>query len=393
MKKDLKYILVLVATVIGLVLVELLTPEPTDWSFSLSKDRKIPYGTYVFKELLPQLFPDQRLDFSYHTIYEERDSAKQNFFVLCNHFSPEQEDLQSLLSMVNEGRVAFISANYFSGAFADTLEVTSADYFFSSITGDEPPKSGDSTRLSMINPRFDDGDYPYHLQIMPNYFTSFDTTRTYVIAKNNAEDVVTIKVDWGEGYLVLNNTPAIFTNIYMLEQQNHEFVSKTMAYLPQEDLHWTEYYQLGRMEASSPLRFVLSNESLSWAYYLLILALLLFILFEAKRKQRIIPIVKPLENTTLEFVQTIANLYWQQKDHTSIAQKKIGFFLEDIRVKYRLETVDLDDDLVMALSKRSGNPESSVAKVISIVNQVKSVKKVSAEQLLLLNQAIEGLHL
>ena len=393
MKKDLKYILILAATIIGLVLVELLTPEPTDWSFSLSKDRKIPYGTYVFKELLPDLFPGQRLDFSYHTIYEEKDSAEQNFFVLCSYFSPDREDLKSLLSLVSQGRAAFISANYFSGAFADTLGVTSVDYFFGNLTDDAPTENTDSTRLSMVNPRFEGGDYPYHLQMMPNYFTSFDTTRTHVIAKNDAGEVVTIKVDWGEGYLILNNTPAIFTNLYMLEEPNHEFVSQSLAYLPQANLHWTEYYQMGRMEASTPMRFVLSNESLRWAYYISIIALLLFMFFEAKRKQRIIPIIKPLENTTLEFVQTIANLYWQQKDHTGIAMKKINFFLDDIRVRHRLEAQELDEQFVTTFSKRSGNRAAQVSNAVNIINGIRSANKASSDQLIALSRALEQLHL
>jgi hypothetical protein len=31
---------------------------------------------------------------------------------------------------------------------------------------------------------------------------------------------------------------------------------------------WTEYYHLGRMESTTPLRFILTNEPLRWGYYI-----------------------------------------------------------------------------------------------------------------------------
>ena len=53
-------------------------------------------------------------------------------------------------------------------------------------------------------------------------------------------------------------------------------------------------------------------------------------IFNAKRRQRVVPIINPLPNTTLDFTKTIGNLYYQEGNHQNIVDKKIIYFLEKI---------------------------------------------------------------
>jgi hypothetical protein len=175
----------------------------------------------------------------------------------------------------------------------------------------------------------------------------------------------------------------------MLSANNQQFVSSTLSYLPVNDLYWTEYYQVGRMESKTPLRFILNNEPLSWAYYLTVTAIIAFMIFEAKRKQRIIPIIQPLPNTSLEFVSTIGNLYYQNGDHKNIAEKKINFLLEQIRSKYLLKTNQLDGAFFTALANKSGKPKAQIEVLFQKISFIHSATMISAEQLMDLNERIE----
>jgi hypothetical protein len=224
---------------------------------------------------------------------------------------------------------------------------------------------------------------------MHNYFNTFDTTRTTVLAVNDKNRPVTIRVKWGKGSLILNSTPLAFTNIYLLAGENHEHIATLLSCLPKQDVEWTEYYQVGRMEASSPLRFILSNEPLRWAYYICILSLLIFMVFEMKRKQRIIPIIKPLDNTTLEFVSTVGNLYYQHGDHKNAAEKKINFLLEHIRTKFWLSTTKLNDDFIKSLSGKSGLPIEEITQLVATILRIQSRPQISAFELVDLNEKIE----
>ena len=185
----------------------------------------------------------------------------------------------------------------------------------------------------------------------------------------------------------------IFTNIYLLNEQNHQFVSALLSYLPENILRRTEYYHLGRMEATTPLRFILTTEPLRWAYYISIIALLVFIIFEAKRKQRIIPIVKPLTNTSLEFVATIGTLYYERGDHKNIAEKKIHFLFDQIRTHYLLNLHNQNEGLVFVLAKKSGAPEQTVRELITLIDQITAKEKISSAELTDLNKAIEKFQL
>ena len=154
-------------------------------------------------------------------------------------------------------------------------------------------------------------------------------------------------------------------------------------------MYWTEYYQLGRMEAGTPLRFILTNEPLSWAYYMLIFSILLFMLFEAKRKQRIIPIITPLSNTTLEFVATIGNLYYQRSDHKNLADKKIQYFFDQIRSHYYLNANCRDEHFISSLSGKSANTIESVRSLINLIDRLLMTTHVGKEELLTLNKELE----
>lgn len=184
----------------------------------------------------------------------------------------------------------------------------------------------------------------------------------------------------------------VFTNIHLLDDDNHEFVSTSLSYLPQKDTYWTEFYHLGRMEIATPLRFVLTTEPLRWAYYLTLISILLFMVFEAKRKQRIIPIINPLTNTTLEFVGTIGNLYYQRADHKNIAEKKIQFFLDQIHATYFINTNNKDEAYLILLSKKAGVPEKTVRDLLNMISQISQQEKISASELTRLNELIEKFH-
>ena len=389
MKKDWKYILYLSLAFGIFVAIKLLSPKQYNWNVSLAHDDKNPYGAFALSELLPGLFPNSNLVHSYKTLYEVKDSLKSsdNILVISKNFHADKEDCNALLDHVANGGSAFISAEYFYGPFKDTLGISTYDYFFKAkeIFGQK-----DSATVKFVASSVDTvNEYFYRRDNIHNYFDEFDSTTTTVIARNDYQLPITIRMKWGKGNLILNCTPLVFTNIYLLAKENHEFASTTFSYLPVNDVTWTEYYQLGRMEVATPLRFILTNEPLSWAYYITVIALLLFMVFEMKRKQRIIPIIKPLANTTLEFVTTIGNLYFQRGDHKNIAEKKILYFMDVIRTKFWINTSVMDDTFIHALSAKTGHAEAEVKDLVKSIQTIRASTIISADELMALNKQLE----
>lgn len=393
MKKDWKYIFYLLAAFLVYVGVKLYAPAQLDWSVTFHKEDKDPFGGYALSESLDELFPGKNIKQSYYTLYELYDSLREpvNFISLSTTFSPGKEDVDALLKNIEQGGSAFIAAQYFYGDFADTLNLSTSDYFFETQTRGYIDHN-DTARISFVNPALAQTIYNFPRKNTHNYFDSFDSTRTSILAKNDLELAVMVNVKWGKGKLIVCSVPLAFTNIYLLKDDHYKFCETTLSHLPVQDVIWTEYYHLGRMESQTPLRFVLTNEPLRWAYFITIFSILIYMIFEAKRKQRIIPVIKPLANTTLEFVNTIGNLYYQSAEHKSIATKKINFLLEQIRSKYWLSTTKLDSAFTYALARKSGNTDEVVESLIKAIVNIQSKSQVSAEELMALNEKIEAFH-
>jgi hypothetical protein len=389
MRKDWKYILYISAAFGLFVMVKLLSPRQHNWAITYSYTDKDPYGGYALNRLLGSVFPKENIHHSFKTLYELSDSIapNSNILILSSGFEGGKEDSDFLLKHVAHGGKALISSQYFLGHFADTLGIGTYDYFFK--TGEFDIRK-DTATLRFVSSATDTvREYFYRRDNIHNYFNRFDSTRTSVIAKNDRGMPVTIRVHWGKGDFILNSTPLVFTNIYLLSSDNHRFVSTTLSYLSNAPVKWTEYYHVGRMEVGTPLRFILTNTPLRWAYYITLIALLLYMAFEMKRKQRIIPVIKPLANTTIEFIQTIGNLYFQSAGHKSIAEKRIHFLLDHIRSQHWMSFTKLDESFVQTLARKTGKPEEDIRKLVMSMNSIQSKTKISADELIEFNQKIE----
>ena len=115
-------------------------------------------------------------------------------------------------------------------------------------------------------------------------------------------------------------------------------------------------------------------------------------IFNAKRKQRIVNIINPLKNTTVDFTKTIGNLYYETKDHDNLIEKKITYFLEYIRRVYYLDTQILDDKFVKNLSLKSGKDQVNVKKLVNQIAYLKAKTPCNESDLLRLNKAIEDFY-
>ena len=388
MRKDWKYILYVGGAILLFLMVQLASPKQYDWTVTFSHDDKNPFGAFALYELMPTLFKQGKIDHHFKTIYEVKESLKpgQNIFILASQFDGDKADTEILLKHVEKGGHVFISANSFRGVFRDTLGLNMREYFFDDVT----TVTKDSASLHFASTTLDTtSNYWFAQNNITTYFNRFDTTATTVIAKNGYGNPVTIRMKRGKGSFILNSTPLVFTNIYLLTQNNQEFISSTLSALPDTDLSWTEYYHIGRMESGSPLRFILTTEPLAWAYYITIAGILIFMVFEAKRKQRIIPVIKPLQNTSLEFVSTIGNLYYQSGDHKNIAEKKIAFLLDYIRTNYLVRTTTFNDEFYENVARKSGHSFEDIRDLFKSIIFVNSSTMISAAQLMSLNEKIE----
>jgi hypothetical protein len=331
MKENRKYLALLAVAILLVLAVEWLTPKPVNWTATYSQEDKNPFGSYVLFDLLPDIFPGIAIRTLNENLYEQSlagEMVNGNYIFVNNQFEVGEEDIDVLLSLANKGNSIFIASYGFPQYLKDTLVFETENVFFIS----------DSLGLNLVNAKIKSPDDYYFKRV--DYLYTFkpltkEKKSTYQVLGNSSKGEPNfIRIPFGEGYFYLNTMPLAYTNYNMLYRQNARYISHSLSYLPVQPTFWDEYYKINRAESRTPLRYIISQPPLKWALYLTIIALILFMIFEAKRKQRIIPIVKPLANTTLEFTETVGRLYFQYKDHKNIADKKITYFLENLMMNY-----------------------------------------------------------
>ena len=386
MRGERKYLIILIIAFVLYVIIQLANPSPINWQITLAHEDKNPFGGYVLDALIGDLFSS--VNRSYRTIYEQQDTLRENQLILTTNFYPDEEDIDVMLDHVYNGGNIMISSHNFSPILMDTLNFDVEDYIFDADF-QANLENNDSSILSFANPQMNGGKYSYQRNNTYRRFIEIDTARMRVISLNDLGQPVTVRLPHGKGNLILNTTPLAFSNIYLLYEDNREFISKTLSVFPDAPLHWAEYYMQGRRESATPLRYILSEPSLAWAYYLLLASMIIYMVIESKRKQRIIPVIKPLRNTTLDFVGTISSLYFSQKNHRSIADKRISFFLDQLRSKYFLPQHLEGKALYEKIAAKSGRNITDVEKIMSNIMEIRMQKEISEEQLKKINTQIE----
>ena len=385
-KKDLKFLIPLIITLVILTLIKIVEPEEIDWSQSFARNDKIPYGGYIINDLSSDLFPNQEViikEFPIYNILKDNYVINTNYVFINSYFSPDRLDTEYLLQYAADGNNVFISAYAIYGALADSLKIISYDEFFSE----------DSVNINFTNSDLNTEDgWTYFTGNFKNYFSEYDTSLVQVLGRNEFRNANYVLIKYGNGNFFLHTLPLSFTNYHLLNSNNNEYVYKTLSHLPVQKTFWDDYYKDGNKYTASSLQYIISQKSLRTAYYIILISIVLFIFFYGRRKQRIIPVIAPLTNTTIEFVGIVGNLYYQQKNYKNIAEKKISYFLDYIRNKYFIKTNLFDAETIQKISDKSSFSTSKIKSIFKEIDRINASTGISEEELLNINYQIENFY-
>lgn len=305
-----------------------------------------------------------------------------------------EESLDELLVFVYHGNDAFISLNHFTDVQKEAFQIETEN-LNKDIFHKDQLKSLSGT-LTLSNESFEKQSFTFDRNIRKHYFTSFNDN-TEVLGKIEIDGEFQpnfIKIHHGEGAIYLHTNPVVFTNYYLLTDKR-QYTEQLLSYLPTKEIIWDPQIKSSSSrdesdDGESIFKFFLQYDTLTWFLYTSFFSLLLFMLFNARRKQRAIPIIEPLKNSTVEFTQTIASLYLKEKNHKNIADKKIIYFLEKVRSKYLIDTSKLDDEFIKRLALKSGNKLENTRYVIRTIIAMQKNEECSEEQLITLNRMIHN---
>ena len=376
-----------------LVLMESAEKEPINWSPSYLETDKIALGSFVLFENLEKngqikiekvgIPPYEKLN---------KDDFRGTYFFLNNHIGFDDAELEDMLSWVSNGNDLFISAKYLGEYLQDTLDLNVQKIFSTETIHSKP-------LFQLANPSLKaEKPFLFNHNTEISVFEAIDTAKTTVLGfaevyndtlAISEPEVNFIKTEFGKGEIYIHLAPEAFSNYFLLSEENYEYTEAALAYLDIEKiLLWDNYYKAGKKFYTSPLYVLFSSKKLKWAYYTALLAAFLFIVFEGKRKQRSIPVIKPLENKTYNFTQTVAGLFYEKKQYKQIANKKIKLFLDYLRTDLRIHLKEINQQFLENVSEKSGNSFEKTKALFDLIGTIERKPEISKQDLLKLSQEI-----
>jgi len=376
---------------------------------SYRKTDKLPFGSFVAYNGFQSEFPDYWINIADKPFDQTWPTIKNNsskysvYFLITKNLLLSVDEVNAMIEYVKAGNDLFISADYIDHKLLDAVYCTLERK--GEIINEVAGNMHDTHVRMYYGNDIKTSDYSYYYFPFLNYFSSYDSNYARVLGVNENNLPNYLVLFAGKGRLYLQVAPRIFSNYFLLTRENYQFFENVTSYLrfdPQY-VYWDEYYKnhssYGKRNNQdennaddnySSLSVIKQNPALSWVFYIALTGILLFVLFNAKRKQGVIEVDKPNTNATLAFTETVGRLYFQQKNNKNISEKLITYFYEYLRKKYFVNTSVINDEFINSLSGKSGFLHSDTKELFELINDIQLQENITDVQLLALNEKIDN---
>ncbi|HEY6505464.1 MAG TPA: DUF4350 domain-containing protein [Chitinophagaceae bacterium] len=378
-----------------------------DERISFRKKDKIPYGTYVAYEGLKSLFPGAAVSTNSNSPgnwdslsnYDDR----QALIVVSPVFYADDFEMKKIVRFVENGNDVFISAAFVSEEVKAVMNcgISYMDIYdvFSGKKAEE-----DTLQVALANPPFHRSyNYSYPGKKLDCHFFKIDSSITTVLGNNQEGNTNFIHLKAGKGNLFFHLAPMAFTNYFLLRDRNMGYYEDVLSVISPttRTIVWDEYFLTKRdmsddrsnqRDGKGWLSALLSYPALKWALLVAIITLLLYVLLEMRRKQRFIPVITKPRNDSLDFVKTIGRLYYDKGDHKNLCRKMSAYFLEHVRNRYKLSTVEMNEDFIKNLQFKTGADELELRSIVFFIKDLETMPAVSEHQLAYFHKQLESFY-
>jgi hypothetical protein len=358
-----------------------------------------PFGGYTAYRMLENAYPAKFINFNrkpFSKFYESTHFDSASLYInISNKFYLSEADAQSVIDFVYEGHTAFISASVIDSVLLNKIFGRQENADWLAVLNGNRYKQTSVKLLPGVYEQAPDSFSYYYLPFV-NYFSQVHSDRGRITGYNQNNNPNFIVFFWGKGRLYLHCEPRAFGNYFLLSGNNYLYLEQIFEMLNADpgNIFWDDYYNkinYKEQEGQSFSTFsaVMKNPALAMAFWIGLAMLLLYILFGMKRKQRVVPVIEPVQNTSVAFTEAVAALYLAEKDNKNIADKMIAYFNDHVRTHYFLNAHAGNSDFIHSLSKKSAVPLESVQALYNAIEKINAAAEVSDFELLSLSEQIQ----
>ena len=382
-----RWFITFVVVFLALVFVmEYQMPRRFTWNPSFSHIDKQPFGCYVFDSVLSASLSDG-YEVTKKTLYQLRgEHRRMGVLVVAEYlYNMSETDVDNLLAMAAEGSKILLVSGGMPSCLSDTLhfdtdgyyhELTLREYAMRGLTLDTVTWIADAVydrKEYYLYPQLSSFEILLDTDSVKGRILAMNTSHQHEEENDSVSYSTAVAIPVGKGEVILAMTPLAFTNYGILEGNIHDYVFRLLTQMKGLPMVRTEAYTPATAQAEqSPLRYFLSQPPLRWAVILSFLTILVFMVFTAKRRQRVIPVVEEPKNRSLEFVKLIGTLYYQKGDYRDLVMKQYAYLTETIRRVLQVDLNDRGNDLrsFAVISAQTGVEEKEIAALVDILRRL-----------------------
>lgn len=376
------YALIFIIIMVILALLEVNKKEVVDWRKNFDVNEKSPFGLFVFNQEVKDLFKNnlKKVDVTAYDYYNENQKKPHNIIVIESEI--DTESWNKILDEVSKGSDAMLIIAKMPKEISDSI-----GFYDSQISFE------DKNVMKLTDKKYQN-DF-IKLDKFPSgrgfsYIKPGVEVLGKTVEEDNSDQANFIKAKLGKGNIYVHCEPLFLTNYYLLKSGNTKYAQDVFSYLKDRETLW--FVEANTKESRFFMRFILGNPALKYAWWLLLSGLVLFIFFNAKRKQRIVPIIEPLKNTSLDFVKSIGNLYLQEGDFHDMMAKKAQYFLNKVRLDLLIDTQNLDDEFAKKLQLKTGKNIEIINESVSLIKKAQDpYASVMKEDLIRMNKLLDDI--
>ena len=308
MKLNRWFVVGILVFLVVMFIVELQLPKNFSWKPTFHHADKQPFGCYLFDDLMSATMPKgySVTDSSLFQLAQDS-TARRGVLVVADRLNLIPAEMKAIFSMANNGSHVMLVAHDLGSFAKDTLglRIWGSGNTFDLQNFVKYNKERDTLRWVSDTLGYKPQRYAVFNPLLTHRFgfevdPAHATIRTPLDkqALNKDGYLLSATMRQGKGYITYICVPLMFTNYAVVDQDDDHnrtfgFTLRCLSLMKHLPIVRTQTYCPKYDETEqTPLRYIISQPPLRWALYTLMIGALLFLVFEGRRRQRVIPIEK-----------------------------------------------------------------------------------------------------
>lgn len=410
---------------LGICLISLVLTACDDWQESYDPYSEKPYGLDLlpavleahfgedtYQELARNWNPEQLADY---------DAATSIYVAVAPGLLYTQTEADSLLSFANRGGRVVVACKALSHKLIEPLTEDSClfgrdltTYYYTQSTQTLTTAKGKSFEwptISRVVDEFKYGETIYrNSECLPG---ATDLIGRILDQEENSDSSRIqpwmIRIPHGSGSIDYLSMPLMLTNVYAVDSVGRQGIQAILDFYPssasailydrerRSSVRRVNYENNpqeifgGGSGTGDLLEHMLGQLPVALAWYSLLLGFIAFLIFGAKRRQRVIPLIQPRKNTTHDHLEKISMLYLANPNNSLMSAKQLALFEAYCGRRFGLSPLRKAEDLEK-MKRMPGINSASLDSLLRYQNTINRKQTVSPGGLVQLVRILQDLY-